>query len=231
MKIQSARTLLNSLIGRDVFLSCDEVPPTEHHGTRYGGWSVLTNVIDRNSCVVSVGIGEDASFDLSLIEKYGCKVEAFDPTPKASAWVQQNIKDNRFIFHEEALSDRDGSLRLYLPKRSDFVSASLRTGSHVSDHHIDVPCTRLTTLFSRLGVEYVEVLKMDIEGAEYPVIREGIESGALSKVNQLLVEFHHHMPAFSVAETKSAVAALRKNGWKIAWLSPSHHEVLFVNRH
>jgi len=35
--------------------------------------------------VYSLGIGEDISFDLALIEKYGARVHAFDPTPKVNA--------------------------------------------------------------------------------------------------------------------------------------------------
>jgi FkbM family methyltransferase len=228
MNIQTAKTYLNSLIGRDLFWGQESKEPTEFHGTSYGGWAVLAESLRADSRVISVGIGEDASFDLSLIAKYGCMVQAFDPTPKSADWVENNIKDARFVHRPKALADYDGVLRLYLPARNDFVSASLKMGGHTSREFVDVPCVKLSTLFGSLGFDAIDVLKIDIEGAEYPVIAESLASGALNAVRQLLVEFHHHMPAFTVADTRAAVFGLRSAGWKIAWRSPSHHELLFI---
>lgn len=228
MNFQTARTYLKSLVGRDIFLTNEGNQPTEFHGTSYGGWAILAGSLHAGSKVISVGIGEDASFDLSLIAKYGCTIQAFDPTPKSAEWVRNHVKDERFVFHEQALTDHNGTLRLYLPARADFVSASLKPGSHVSGDYVDVPCLRLNTLLESLNLDSADVLKIDIEGAEYQVIADGLKSGALGSVHQLLIEFHHHMPAFAVAETRFAVESLRGSGWRIGWLSPSHHEVLFV---
>ena len=36
----------------------------------------------------SGGVGEDASFDLGIIERFGCSVFAFDPTPRAIAFAE-----------------------------------------------------------------------------------------------------------------------------------------------
>ena len=53
----------------------------DHLGTYYGGYDIY----DSNSIniVLSCGLGEDASFDVELINKYNCKVIIVDPTPRA----------------------------------------------------------------------------------------------------------------------------------------------------
>lgn len=202
---------------------------TEFHGSEYGGWGILRNSLGPDARVISVGIGEDATFDLALMAKYRCTVHAFDPTPKSVRWVRENIRDPNFIFHDEALSDRDGTLRLYLPLRDDFVSASLTPAGKRASRYIDVPAVTLGTLRAQLGfTDTVDVLKMDIEGAEYAVLSDALRSGSLHGVRQLLVEFHHYCPGFSADDTRTAVAALHNAGWRIAWVSPSHHELLFV---
>ena len=201
--------------------------PTEFHGTAYGGWAVLKDSLNQTSRVVSVGVGEDASFDLSLISKYGCAVHAFDPTPKSVDWVRQHISEPLFCFQPLALGDIDGTLRLFLPKNTSHVSASCRRNEHTKVDYFDAPCVRLTTLLDKLSLNYVDLLKIDIEGAEYGVIRDSIESGVISLINQFLVEFHHHFTGFTVAETKNAVADLAVAGLHAAWVSSSGHEVLF----
>jgi FkbM family methyltransferase len=226
-----ARRLFERLSGRDLVFRPDVQVATEFHGTEYGGWAILRDSLGPDARVISAGVGEDASFDLALIRKYGCAVHALDPTPKAVHWAQQHVRDPRFVLHQLALSDADGSLRLYFPARDDHVSASFRPGGHLSRRVFDAPARTLQTLFALFGMESVDVLKMDIEGAEYGVIENGLGTGAFERVGQLLVEFHHHLSSFSPAATCHSVDALRSAGWRIAWVSPSHHEMLFVPEH
>ena len=148
--------------------------------------------------VWSCGIGEDASFDTSVIAKYGCTVHAFDPTPRSIAWVRANVDDARFQFHDSAISDRDGTLRLYLPRDAAWVSASLVPGEHTRGEHIDVPTRRLASIRRDFGVP--DILKMDIEGAEYDVLRDLLSGPEAFFPKQLALEFHHFWPAFGLAQ-------------------------------
>jgi FkbM family methyltransferase len=225
---RSARLLLRGLLGREILFQREVTAPTEFHGNDYGGWAILRDSLTQNAQVISAGVGEDASFDLSIIQKYGCTVHALDPTPKAVGWVREHIQDPRFVLHEWALSAGEDSLRLYLPVRDEFVSASCRPGQHTSKRYVDVPAVSLPVLFERLDARTVDLLKMDIEGAEYGVIAHALQSGVLGRVRQLLVEFHHYHPAFGLPATRKAVRDLRDAGWRIAWVSPSHHELLFL---
>lgn len=216
------------LLGREIRLRPQLRVETEFHGSSYGGWAIKKDSLSDHACVISVGIGEDASFDLSLIEKYGCHILALDPTPKSIKWVGENIIAPRFHFEPLALGESDGRLRLYLPKNASHVSASLTRADHTGDAFFEAPCLRASTLFEKFGYSRVDVFKMDIEGAEYGVIRDMVASRACDLVDQLLVEFHPHFSEFGVRDTREAVAALSQAGLKIAWISDSGHEVLFV---
>lgn len=215
------------MLGREPRIVCDVSLGTEYHGTDAGGWAVLKNSLSASSVVVSVGVGEDASFDLSLMGKYGLNVHAFDPTPKAVVWAQVNINDSRFHLYPEALSDNDGSIRLYLPEDDNHVSASI---AKKSTAFFDAPCVSILTIFKRLNVDVIDVFKMDIEGAEYLVLDSIVNSNKLKSIKQLLVEFHHFMPGFTVRQTSDSISVLNANGFDIAWASYTGHEVLFVNR-
>ncbi len=231
MILKLLRTLkrrFRQLIGQEVTVTIDTGCPTEFHGSTYGGWAVLRDSLDAGSVVYSFGVGEDATFDLALIARYGCRVHAFDPTPKSAAWVAENIREGRFIFDPVALSDRDGDLRLYLPLDPTHVSASLAVGSRTGGAYFDAPCQRLETIRRRLGHSRIDVLKMDIEGAEYLVLRDLLAEGRAVRPAQLLIEFHHWMKPFSVADTNGALALLRRAGYRPIWRSEGGHELLFV---
>lgn len=82
---------------------------------------------------------------------------------------------------------------------------------------------------SRLGHDRVDLLKMDIEGSEYSVISDIIESKV--KVGQILVEFHHRMiGSGGVQSTVKAVAQLRGAGYLLYDISPRGLEFAFVHR-
>ena len=79
---------------------------------------------------------------------------------------------------------------------------------------------------SALGHERLDLLKMDIEGAEYAVLDDMLQSGILP--DQLLVEFHHgkrRKGRFPVRATRQRVDALISKGYKVFWASQSGREL------
>ena len=64
----------------------------EHIGTIYGGYDICIDNLD-NPNIISCGLGEDATFDIDMINKFNAKVIAIDPTPRALKHYN-NIKEN-----------------------------------------------------------------------------------------------------------------------------------------
>ena len=222
------RHRVRSLIGRDLVLPREIDVDIELLGSEYGGFAIVRGSLNQDSVVLSCGIGEDASFDLAVIEKYGCRVQAYAPTPQSVDWVRSNIHDDRFVFHECAVGAMDGPLRLYLPRNPNHVSASIKAGQHTSAEFIDVPCKRLATILADLKVAKVDVLKMDIEGAEYGVVADFFGTASRILPAQIAIEFHHYQRAFGVSATRAALELLHQADYRIAWRSVSHREVLLV---
>ncbi len=64
----------------------------KHIGTVYGGYDICIDLIN-NPVIVSCGLGEDASFDIDMINYYNAKVICVDPTPRAIKYYD-SIKNN-----------------------------------------------------------------------------------------------------------------------------------------
>jgi len=77
---------------------------------------------------------------------------------------------------------------------------------------------RLNTAMQRLGHSRIDVLKMDIEGAEYEVLEDVVRDRI--PVNQILVEFHHRLSSVGTAETKRILSLLEGYGMKIGYICP-----------
>ena len=188
----------------------------------HGAWATLTQGLGPQSVIYSFGVGEDASWDLALIEKCGVTVHAFDPTPKSIAWVQEQSWPENFIFHEFGIAAYDGVQHFTLPIKEHWVSYSpARRGQGV-----DAPVKKLTTIMKELGHAHIDVLKIDIEGGEYAVIDDLLTSRI--HVDQILVEFHHRFREVGSGKTKKAVQQLRRAGFSIFYISAGEDEFSFA---
>jgi FkbM family methyltransferase len=189
------------------FLYIQRKCPTERHGSEYGGWTICPSDLNRNSIVYSLGVGDDISFDISLIEKYGVTVYAFDPTPKSVQWVKSQRLPKEFNFYEYAVLDYDGVAKFYPPDDPDWISHTISENEYATaDRAIIASVRRLSSIMHELDHERIDLLKMDIEGAEYSVIRDMIRSGI--QVSQLAVEFHHRFKGIGIEQTKSTIQLL-----------------------
>ncbi|HYF62785.1 MAG TPA: FkbM family methyltransferase [Herpetosiphonaceae bacterium] len=211
-------------LGRDPNIAPDVRVPTERHGSAYGGWEIRPP-LNSDSVIYSFGVGEDISFDLALIERYGVTVHAFDPTPRSVAWVRQQRPPAGFRLSACGLADYDGAATFFPPANPEHVSHTMLGRGDSAGEAISVPVRRLATLMAERGHDRIDLLKMDIEGAEYAVLADiaGLPIG------QILVEFHHRFKDVGVARTRAAVALLRERGYRLFAVSPSGEEYSFLH--
>ena len=198
-------------------------------GNDYGGFLVATEYINENSIVYSFGVGEDISFDEDLIKNYNCKVFAFDPTPKSIHWIKEQKLPQNFKFYEWGISDKTGTDFFYFPTNPDFVSGSIVEQSNVSkDQKIEVELKTLQDTMNIFGHTKIDVLKMDIEGAEYGVLDQILNTNV--QIGQILVEFHDRFFTDGKQKTIDILSKLRKKDFLIFGISETFDEISLINK-
>ena len=186
-------------------------------GTNYGGWIIPSNsLLNGDSICYLAGAGEDISFDCELVQRFGCKVRIIDPTPRAIEHFRQlsdsvlnwkrfpvNNSNTNFYtltrehldhltFLAKGIADRDTEMKFFFPKNPDHISCSTVNIQKTADF-FKADCLRLSTMMKLLGDKNVDLLKLDIEGGEYAVIKDMMTLGVLPRI--LLVEFDEiHTP-------------------------------------
>ncbi len=197
------------------------------YGNDYGGFYIGLNDLKKTDIVYSFGIGEDISFDESIMQDYSCKVYGFDPTPKSINWVKTNKNiSSLFCFNEYGIDAKDGFAIFYPPKNPDFVSGSLVEKDETKNQSYQVPVKTLDTIMNELGHSKIKILKMDIEGAEYHVIPQILNSGV--EIEQILIEFHHRFFPDGFQKTTDLVKLLNQAGYSIFAVSDTGEEVSFI---
>lgn len=224
--VQGLKILIKVATGKEFFEKPDVTCPKDRFGSDYGGWYIVPAGIDCHSIVYSFGIGEDASFDIGLIEKFNLIIHAFDPTPKSIEWVKREDYSTHFVLHEYGLSSFNGDVSFYPPENPNHISYTLLDRPTTKARAIIVPVKKLGTIMKELGHDHIDLLKMDIEGAEYDVIMDILESNI--RPWQILVEFHHRFQGVGIKKSKEAINQLRLMGYKLFSVSATNEEFCFI---
>ncbi len=180
-------------------------------GSKYGRCAVALDLIPFGSTVISAGVGEDISADLELINLKGCNVIGIDPTVKAKRYIQRN-KNEHFHFMQKALApEGDGTIRVYKNRNPAHVSDSITPHHHAVSpgEFYESQAVSVQDLLHRYN--NVSFLKMDIEGAEYPVLN------SVCKLNipQIYVAFHGSITNHTISDTIRCIERLTKMGYVV----------------
>ena len=160
--------------------------------------------LKRNEpCVVySIGIANNWLFDDLMLSK-GCHVFSFDPTMSGD--------------HK-----RHPERHTFAPIGIGAVTKLETRGGASTAHYGGRARYRVETLadmMARHGHDAVTVLRMDVEGAEWDVLAEWLESGALLGIaDQLLLEIHLYRPRGDAGKLHDLLEKMRDvAGWDLFW--------------
>jgi FkbM family methyltransferase len=119
------------------------------------------------------------------------QIHVAEPDPIAFRTLQANVRQlDGVTLHHVAVGGVDGRLPFF---QSHMGWSSSLTGdqTHAGGGWIEVDVVRLSTLMSRARLERVDVLKMDVEGAEWDIL----PAVRLADVADLVIgEFHDRNP-------------------------------------
>jgi len=210
-------------------------------GTIYGGWSIPSkNNLNKNSIVYSAGVGEDISFDLQLQSKYHCNLFLIDPTIKAKKHFNECINffnDKSYTFTGNIQKDyytninslhpnfdnikyldiglwnKKDTLKFYKQTNKNYVSQSLINGMFGKEYDI-VHVDSIKNIMMKHGHNKIDLLKLDIEGAEIKVLEQMLNDNIYPKY--LCIEFDLFLKKKDFDKsTSKIIQKLENNGYKI----------------
>jgi FkbM family methyltransferase len=225
---RKTKRFLKQLIGEDVWTKVQFDCEKKIFGA---DWCICPVGITKDSIVYSFGVGDDISFDQALIDRYDLSVFAFDPTPNSVEWVKSQNTAEKFQFYPYGLSDDDGTIKLFPRVTRKGKSKEMFTMVHEGNSDedaLELPVHRLKTIQRMLNQDHIDIIKMDIEAAEYSVIDDLIECGI--SAYQILVEFHHRFDNVEKRKTLDAISKLNKAGYYIFFISQLGREYSFINK-
>jgi FkbM family methyltransferase len=136
------------------------------------------------------------SLGLSALAPRG-RIFAFEPSPRSAEFLRTNLRRNRadnVMVFVTALAGHEGTISFHDVPFYTAGSFTAEEGSWLSSDAVgstlvQVPCTTLDAFVEDHAVERVDVLRIDVEGAELAVLEGGVETLAAHRPT-VVMEFN-----------------------------------------
>lgn len=216
-------------------------------GSHRHPYFVPEKFLHADSVAYCVGAGEDVSFDTELKVIFDCNVVILDPTPYGINHVQA-LRDavaagatlkldeghvvpftyridarqlDDVVFLPIGVWSEKTVLRFHDPQRDNYASFSVVLFTD-SDKVVEAPVDRLSAIMRSQGHARIDLLKLEIEGAEYTVIDTIIEDKV--DIGLIVVEFDEIWNTKGISRhfrIKRACDKLRRAGWVLIHSTPT----------
>lgn len=158
---------------------------------------ILTDArLDRDSVVIDIGafIGEWAE---PIERRYHPRIYAFEPSPTSFAQLEQRMGSSPSVeLFNVGLGAVDKTVALHDPLGPGAsIDAATAPGSGALPMEpVMVEVRDVASMFDELGLTHIDMLKVNIEGAEYDLFDRLVETGWLQRIDTISVQFHEWHP-------------------------------------
>jgi FkbM family methyltransferase len=198
----------------------------EWFGTDYGGFFLDKTLVSKKTVLFSFGIGTDISFDRCVANLGVRKLYLFDPTPKAIAFIKEQRLPDYYRFLSYGLSAKDETTEFFLPTIPGHISGSKIFHDQLGKgESITVELKKLSTICNDLKIETPDILKLDIEGSEFDVLKDIFESKIFPK--QVCIEFHSRFFEDGSKKLENSIQLFNRHGYIMGGKS-TEEEYLFI---
>jgi FkbM family methyltransferase len=139
--------------------------------------------LDTSSIVIDVG-GYEGKWANDIYERYNCTVIIFEPIKKYYDKIVERFKGNNKIkVYNYALSNRDSNEKISLLSDSSSIFKK-------SKNYENITLVNSSSFFDKETIGKIDLIKINIEGGEYDLLENLIESGLISNIKNIQVQFH-----------------------------------------
>jgi FkbM family methyltransferase len=149
----------------------------------------------------------------TLFFKYkypNARIHAFEPQAAMLPFLEKNVQANKLdkvTIHPVAVGDHHGTVTFYEAAGFSEIAGLYPERSGATAR--EVPMRPLSDFIT----EPVDLLKMDVEGAEWLLMKDIIRTGAINKVKTIVLEYHHQVAGQQVL-LANFLTMLDKQGFK-----------------
>jgi FkbM family methyltransferase len=131
--------------------------------------------LDDVRVVVDLGSHIGTSILFFRVRHPGAEIHGFEPDPRTFARLRANVGAMPGVTIDPRAASGSGGRARFHSAGNSLASSLIADAGPGRD--VTVPCVTLDEIFDELGVDRIDLLKLDVEGAEYEVLTHATRLG------------------------------------------------------
>ena len=169
---------------------------------------IIDYPLDSTSQVIELG-GFTGVWSKKIIDKFNPNLIIVEPIPQFVNELKRNFGNNPKVNIEGvAISTSNKTINLYVK------GCATSETNVVSKKVVSVKSYDINYFISKYNLSKIDLIQVNIECEEYPLIMNWIETGFLKNVKYLQVQFHTFCENYE-ENYKQIFEGLKKNGFEI----------------
>jgi len=145
--------------------------------------------LNENSVVFDLG-GFEGQWASDIYAKFNCNVYVFEPVPQYAEEIKERFKlNNKIKVFPFGLFDENKKEHIAIQGEG-----SSTLNKREASEKTEIELVRFGDFIKENAIEKIDLIKINIEGAEYKLFDNIIENGYENKIGNFLIQFHDFLP-------------------------------------
>lgn len=171
----------------------------------------LNYPLNKNSVVLDLG-GYLGSFTTHIYDKYNCNIFIFEPVKLYYNDLCYKFKDiPKIKVFNYAIAGTSKSFQIVYNRDATYLKPSFTNNEQIKS---------FKEIYDDLNLNTIDLLKINVEGAEYDIMNNIFENNLVKKINNFQIQFHY---TFSNSEKllqdiRQKLSETHKLTWNYKWV-------------
>ncbi len=146
-----------------------------------------------------------------------CNVHSFEPAPAMFEFLNENVQPvkERVRINKIALSNTEEPVTLFMAKPHNVGATSFTDQNCASGETFEVPCTTVDNYVEKNEITSVDVMKMDVEGAESAVLKGAAKLLSGPNPPAIVLEYEESAQQRFGSSNAEMTSLLTANGYRL----------------
>lgn len=147
----------------------------------------LIHFLKEDSIVFDLG-GYMGDWSKEIYKRYKCNIHIFEPVSKFYLHIKENLKSGKICINQFGLAERTYETDIFISNEASSLY------NNYSKQKENIQLIDFMEYINERQINKIDLLKINIEGAEYDLLEYIIQNNYVLKIKNIQVQFHDFFP-------------------------------------
>ena len=176
--------------------------------------------LDEDSIVFDLG-GFKGKYAEQIHKKYKSNIYIFEPLPRFITLIKENFQGNDKVrVFDYGIGGKTEDLNLVISEDASYL-ISPREVENTEGMEIEtVKIKSFKDAYDETGVDKIDLIKINVEGAEYEIMQNIFDNDLVSKIDNFQIQFHNVTDDCErlLLDIREKLSETHSLDWKFDWV-------------